>query len=108
MYICVCHAVTDAHIEQAVRDGAATLRELYTRLGVATRCGVCAPAARDCLRDALAAAQAEASALGCPSPLPAQPVPALAPRLEPGPHRPHSHRHEEPPLLEGPSVLCPA
>ncbi|NMG17314.1 bacterioferritin-associated ferredoxin [Aromatoleum bremense] len=54
MYVCVCNAVTDRHIEQAVSEGASTLRELRTKLGVASECGRCATCARDCLRSALA------------------------------------------------------
>lgn len=54
MYVCVCNAVTERHIGQAVREGAATLRQLRDQLGVAGECGRCATCARDCLRTALA------------------------------------------------------
>ena len=54
MYVCVCNAVTERHIGQAVREGASTLRELRNQLGVAGECGRCATCARDCLRSALA------------------------------------------------------
>lgn len=54
MYVCVCNAVTERHIGQAVREGASTLRELRTKLGVASECGRCACCARDCLRSELA------------------------------------------------------
>lgn len=53
MYVCVCNAVTERHIGQAVREGATTLRELRTKLGVASECGRCASCALDCLRSAL-------------------------------------------------------
>jgi len=53
MYVCVCNAVTERHIGQAVREGVSTLRELRTKLGVAGECGRCASCARDCLRSAL-------------------------------------------------------
>lgn len=53
MYVCVCNAVTERHIGQAVREGATTLRELRAQLGVASECGRCACCARDCLRSAL-------------------------------------------------------
>lgn len=53
MYVCICNAVTERHIGQAVREGASTLRELRVRLGVAGECGRCASCARDCLRSAL-------------------------------------------------------
>lgn len=54
MYVCVCNAVTERHIGEAVSEGATTLRELRDRLGVAGECGRCACCARDCLRSALA------------------------------------------------------
>lgn len=54
MYVCVCNAVTERHITEAVRDGVSTLRHLREELGVAAECGRCAMCARDCLRSALA------------------------------------------------------
>ena len=54
MYVCVCNAVTDRDIQKAVSEGASTMRELSIQLGVATRCGKCAPAARALLLKQLA------------------------------------------------------
>lgn len=54
MYVCVCNAVTERHIGEAVREGSTTLRDLRQNLGVAAECGRCASCARDCLRAALA------------------------------------------------------
>ncbi|MCK9985350.1 MAG: bacterioferritin-associated ferredoxin [Azoarcus sp.] len=54
MYVCICNAVTERHIGEAVSEGVSTLRELRTRLGVAGECGRCATCARDCLRTAMA------------------------------------------------------
>lgn len=54
MYVCICNAVTERHIDEAVSEGVSTLRELRTRLGVAGECGRCASCARDCLRAAVA------------------------------------------------------
>jgi bacterioferritin-associated ferredoxin len=65
MYVCVCNAVTDRHIGEAVREGAATLRDLRERLGVAGECGRCATCARDCLRSALS----EQSPAATPAPI---------------------------------------
>ncbi|MBD5802634.1 Bacterioferritin-associated ferredoxin [Azoarcus sp. Aa7] len=53
MYVCICNAVTERHIGEAVSEGVSTLRELRTRLGVAGECGRCATCARDCLRTAM-------------------------------------------------------
>lgn len=57
MYVCVCHGVTERHIEQAVNQGATRLRDLRRNLRVATGCGLCASCARDCLKDSLASQQ---------------------------------------------------
>jgi bacterioferritin-associated ferredoxin len=64
MYVCVCHAVTDGQIREAVCEGIGTLRELRAALGVASRCGRCAECARDILSEALkqASGQAEQAA----------------------------------------------
>lgn len=53
MYVCVCNAVTERHIEDAVRTGVTSLRQLRNELGVTAECGRCATCARDCLRSAL-------------------------------------------------------
>ena len=49
MYVCVCNAVTDRAIKEAVQAGATRLRDLSRTLRVATCCGRCAPSAQDCL-----------------------------------------------------------
>jgi len=54
MYVCVCNAVTERHINEAVRNGVTTMRELRKDLGVTAECGRCAVCARDCLRAAMA------------------------------------------------------
>ena len=53
MYVCVCKAVTDRQIHQAVGEGVCTLRQLRDRLGVAAGCARCAECARDVLQQAL-------------------------------------------------------
>lgn len=52
MYVCVCAAVTERQIHQAVREGASTLKDLRRDLGVTAECGRCAGCARQCLREA--------------------------------------------------------
>ncbi|MEX2523755.1 MAG: (2Fe-2S)-binding protein [Gammaproteobacteria bacterium] len=42
MFVCVCHAITDREIDQAVEDGAVTLDQLKDELDVGTSCGTCA------------------------------------------------------------------
>jgi bacterioferritin-associated ferredoxin len=53
MYICVCNAITERHIDDAVAEGCCTLRELRQQLGVGVGCGRCARCARDVLKDTL-------------------------------------------------------
>jgi len=50
MYVCVCNAVTERQVHQAIRDGAQTLRDLRRDLGVTNECGRCAECALSCLR----------------------------------------------------------
>lgn len=54
MYICICKAITDSAIREAVCQGACRLRDLKTCLGVGTQCGKCACHARDILNETLA------------------------------------------------------
>ena len=46
MYVCVCRAVSDSKIRQAVEQGACTVRALKDRFGVGSVCGRCVPEAR--------------------------------------------------------------
>ena len=50
MYICLCKAVTDSQIRQAVCQGACSMRELRQRLGVASQCGKCGHCVQGFLR----------------------------------------------------------
>lgn len=58
MYVCVCNAITERHIAEAIDEGACSLRELRERLGVGAECGRCVRHARDCVRAALGAGSA--------------------------------------------------
>lgn len=49
MYVCICNAVTDRQIEQAVFDGALTLEDLQRELAVGSQCGNCKSCAKECL-----------------------------------------------------------
>ena len=60
MYVCVCHAVTDGQIREAVGQGLCTLRQLNAALGVASGCGRCVDCARSVLEEALNQAPAPA------------------------------------------------
>ena len=52
MYVCICRAVTERQIQDAVSNGAQTLKDLRRELGVSSECGQCAAAARQCLAEA--------------------------------------------------------
>jgi bacterioferritin-associated ferredoxin len=52
MYICVCKAVSDHDIHEAVLNGASTVKHLRDTLGVGKDCGLCIGCAKQCLREA--------------------------------------------------------
>lgn len=54
MIVCICHRVSERDIDNAVGDGASSLRQLNKRLRVGTGCGACVEHARDCLNRCLA------------------------------------------------------
>ena len=41
MYLCICKAVSDQQIRQAIREGVRTVGEISTRFGAGTECGKC-------------------------------------------------------------------
>lgn len=47
MYICLCHAVTDHAIYEAVDRGVSSYSELAFSTGCGTQCGSCARSARE-------------------------------------------------------------
>ena len=53
MYVCICKAVTERQIEDAVSRGAHCLKDLKHQLGVASECGKCVEEVRHCLKLAL-------------------------------------------------------
>jgi bacterioferritin-associated ferredoxin len=53
MYVCICHAVTDTQIKNAVEAGCCSLREVSQCLNVGKTCGRCVPAAREVIHDTL-------------------------------------------------------
>lgn len=44
MYVCLCRAITDEQIRQAMRQGATSVREVNLMLGRPFQCGACAAA----------------------------------------------------------------
>ena len=59
MYICICNAVTERAIREAVRDGARSIFDLTLRTGCSTQCGTCTDVVRDILNDTLSEIGAE-------------------------------------------------
>lgn len=54
MYVCLCNAVTDNQIREAVAQGTCTYKELRKNLGIAGQCGKCGKCAKKILNQALA------------------------------------------------------
>ncbi|HEX7386852.1 MAG TPA: (2Fe-2S)-binding protein [Castellaniella sp.] len=49
MYICICNAVNEQQVQEAIAHGARNLHDLRAELGVGNCCGRCARSARDYL-----------------------------------------------------------
>jgi bacterioferritin-associated ferredoxin len=46
MYICLCNALTDRHVLDAVHAGARRPSEVYQACACAAQCGTCSPVVR--------------------------------------------------------------
>ncbi|WP_025823241.1 bacterioferritin-associated ferredoxin [Shewanella marina] len=53
MYVCLCNAVTDRQIKQAIASGDNNLSDVKKRLGVANQCGKCAQLATKIIQSAV-------------------------------------------------------
>jgi bacterioferritin-associated ferredoxin len=62
MYVCLCRAVTDAQIREAVDDGAVDVSHLAERCGLGTGCGRCQDTAQQLIDQQLAESLAVAAA----------------------------------------------
>ena len=54
MYVCLCKAVTDRQILDAVDEGALDINEIADALGVGTNCGGCREYAQELVNQGLA------------------------------------------------------
>ena len=54
MYVCLCKAVTDREIREAVEDGASHVSDLAERCGLGTGCGRCRNTAQELIDQHLA------------------------------------------------------
>jgi bacterioferritin-associated ferredoxin len=55
MYVCLCNAVTDSEIREAVEEGAVHVDHLAARCGLGTGCGRCQEVAQQLIDEHLAA-----------------------------------------------------
>jgi bacterioferritin-associated ferredoxin len=53
MYVCICKAVNDTAIKNAVSEGVNNFRDLSSRTGCGTQCGSCVKLAREVMDRAL-------------------------------------------------------
>ena len=53
MYVCICKGITDTQIRAAVQDGASSVSDVHSSLGVASQCGKCGILAKEIVREAL-------------------------------------------------------
>ena len=53
MYICLCKAVTDTHIREAVENGATSFGQVRKELGLASQCGKCGIIAREVFNESM-------------------------------------------------------
>lgn len=83
MFICVCNAITERQVQEAVSSGAATLSDLEAQLGVGGCCGCCRDTAADylpggryagCVTETQAEGAFESDAANDPALLPLQAV----------------------------------
>lgn len=51
MYVCVCNAVNDRRVLEAIRANNRTVRELRTHLGFTSWCGRCSQCMRSLIAD---------------------------------------------------------
>lgn len=49
MYVCVCKAVTDRQIKNAINDGVCTRKQLFQCFGVGGDCGKCSKHVKELL-----------------------------------------------------------
>ena len=50
MYVCVCNAVTEDQVRDAIDDGAHSVKELRDELMVAGCCGSCLDTVKSCIK----------------------------------------------------------
>ncbi len=51
MYICLCKQITDQQIENAILDGANSIKAIQDQLGASTQCGCCMDTIKDMIAE---------------------------------------------------------
>ena len=77
MYLCVCKAVSDQQIRQAVEQGARTIGDVSARFGVGIECGKCIDGIREFLGTCLVAAAISVDAAPAPTAVAVAPPPPV-------------------------------
>jgi bacterioferritin-associated ferredoxin len=49
LYVCICNAITEREVNDAIDAGATTVKALNRQLGVGAQCGACVSCAKECL-----------------------------------------------------------
>lgn len=65
MYVCICQAVTERQVREAVASGIESMRGLREQLGVASECGRCARCAHGILKECRGCPKQDNPALSC-------------------------------------------
>lgn len=64
MYVCICNAVTDSDIRNAVGSGVRSMRQLLQETGCSSTCGCCRELASEILQQSLAGTRSLAGSKG--------------------------------------------
>ena len=72
MYLCICKAVSDQQVRQAIREGVRTVGEVSARFGVGTECGKCLDSISEYIDACLAAPSAPAPSAAATDTAPTQ------------------------------------
>lgn len=59
MYVCICNAITDGEIDQAIASGHSSVEQIYQACGVTPQCGTCRDEITDMIQARLQAASLE-------------------------------------------------
>ena len=62
MFVCICHAVNEKAIQQAVAEGAQNVRDVRRSLNVGSQCGQCVRQAHEVIEQARQTAEVNQAA----------------------------------------------